>query len=174
MRQQWVWNELSGADIRTVMTPNSLVPFDPSHCPDHCLRHGGVEPFPSPTCPDCAGAGSGSARPGASPGLPTGAGEPPGLALDPDALRGLATTAAGNAEDLRTVLASAGPSLADVPGDLRTITVLRSCAEHRLAAATVLSDRIGAVAAKLTDTVTGYAALEDDLAARLTALAGQE
>ncbi len=102
-------------------------------------------------------------------GDPGGA-APPVMALDPDALRGVANEAAARAEELLAVVTAAGPWLADVPGDLRTIAVLRSCATNRLADANALTDRIGAVASKLTDTVTEYATVDDDLAARLTAM----
>jgi Excreted virulence factor EspC, type VII ESX diderm len=100
-----------------------------------------------------------------------GGGVVPRLDVDPDALGEIANRAAARAEALRAVLASAGPGMGEVRGELLTVAALRSCAVARLADATAMADRFEAVATKLTESVAGYVRMDDDLAARLIAIA---
>jgi hypothetical protein len=88
-----------------------------------------------------------------------------------DAITRAATGAAATADELAALIGTCGGGLATATGSLETVAALRQCAGTWTDRIGALGEDVRLVSQRLTDSLTDYLRIDDDVAAVLDGIA---
>lgn len=97
--------------------------------------------------------------------------EIPFFSYDDEAISRAATGAVSVADDLAALVATHGSGLATASGSLETVAALRECAGTWTERVNVLSEDVRSLSSGLTDSLTGYQRVDEDLVAAFDGIA---